>query len=61
MTTAPLPGSPSQPRILFIARSCDIAGMVAQFVERTDAYYCAAKGKPMDGSRGSGIPSPSSG
>ena len=27
-------------RILFIARSCDITGMIAQFVARSDAYFC---------------------
>jgi hypothetical protein len=39
----PMPDSstvPSPPRILFIARSCDIAGMIAQFVARSDAWFC---------------------
>jgi len=34
-------GQPSAtPRILFIARSCDIAGMMAEFIRRSDAYFC---------------------
>jgi hypothetical protein len=32
---------PENPRILFIARSCDIGGMIAEFVKRSDdAYFC---------------------
>jgi hypothetical protein len=31
-----------KPRILFLARSCDIHGMIAQLVARSDAYFCAA-------------------
>ena len=29
----------AKPRILFIARSCDIKGMIAEFVARSDAYF----------------------
>jgi hypothetical protein len=33
---------PTSPRILFLARSCDIRGMIEQLVARSDAYFCAA-------------------
>jgi len=36
-----MPDSSTPPsRILFLARTCDIAGMIAQFVARSDAYFC---------------------
>ncbi len=40
MTDAASPGPATEPRILFIARSCVITGMMAQFIERSDAYFC---------------------
>jgi hypothetical protein len=33
---------PARPRILFLARSCNIGGMIEQLVARSDAYFCAA-------------------
>jgi hypothetical protein len=34
--------APGALKILFLARSCDITGMIAQFVARSDAYFCQA-------------------
>ena len=46
MSTAS-PAAPGKPRILFIARSCDIVGMIRQFVARSDSYFC--KNHPKQG------------
>ena len=36
------PPEPAPPRILFLARSCDIRGMIEQLVARSDSYFCRA-------------------
>jgi len=40
MTDAASSGPAPRPRILFLGRSCNIGGMIAQFIEHADAYFC---------------------
>ncbi|PTX92232.1 hypothetical protein DB346_25175 [Verrucomicrobia bacterium LW23] len=36
------PSTDARPRILFLARSCNIHGMLAELIRRSDTYYCPA-------------------